>query len=73
MKDMMTTQLLRKTIYELKRDAIEIEKLASDLNQCPEKTLGTDSTHSPTRARGSSTPKCSNTSRITGKEATTSV
>jgi hypothetical protein len=41
----------------------------SGLGQCPEQTLGANFTASPTTLRRSSTPRCSNTPRITGSKA----
>ena len=43
-----------------------VAQLPSGLSQCPEHTLGTSSTHSPTTPRGSFTPRYSNTPRNTG-------
>jgi hypothetical protein len=43
---------------------------ASSLNQCPEQTWGAGSLPTPTTPRGSSTPRCLDTPRITGNAGT---
>jgi hypothetical protein len=45
-----------------------MDQLASTLDWCHEWTLGVNSSACPTTPRGSTTPKCSNTSRIIGLE-----